>query len=64
MEERERDEYGMEEVEGLFSSPEKSPAKLNGFSHSDDDTASSEMSIEDGRHAENRALGIYLSIDV
>ncbi|CEJ54715.1 hypothetical protein PMG11_01011 [Penicillium brasilianum] len=48
MEERERDEYGMEEVEGLFSSPERSPAKLNGFSHSDDDTASSEMSIEDG----------------
>ncbi|KAJ5911056.1 uncharacterized protein N7473_000359 [Penicillium subrubescens] len=47
MEERERDEYGMEEVDGLFSSPEKSPARLNGFSHADDDTASSEMSIED-----------------
>ncbi|KAJ5443651.1 uncharacterized protein N7458_007523 [Penicillium daleae] len=48
MEERQRDEYGMEEVDGLFSSPEKSPAKLNGFSHVDDETASSEMSIEDG----------------
>lgn len=48
MEERERDEYGMEEVDGLFSSPEKSPANLNGFSPADDDTASSEMSIEDG----------------
>lgn len=47
MEERQRDEYGMEEVDGLFSSPEKSPAKLNGF-NADDDTASSEMSIEDG----------------
>lgn len=48
MEERERDEYGMEEVDGLFSSPEKSPAELNGFSPAADDTASSEMSIEDG----------------
>lgn len=50
MEERQRDEYGMEEVEGLFSSPEKSPAKLNGF-NANDDTASSEMSIEDGRNS-------------
>lgn len=49
MEERARDEYGMEEVDGLFSSPEKSPAALNGFSDADDDTASSEMSIEDGK---------------
>lgn len=47
MEERQRDEYGMEEVDGLFSSPEKSPAKLNGF-NAEDNTASSEMSIEDG----------------
>lgn len=47
MEERQRDEYGMEEVDGLFSSPEKSPAEENGFSHADD-TAGSEMSIEDG----------------
>ncbi|EPS27414.1 hypothetical protein PDE_02357 [Penicillium oxalicum 114-2] len=46
MEERQRDEYGMEEVDGLFSSPEKSPAEENGFSHADD-TAGSEMSIED-----------------
>lgn len=51
MEERQRDEYGMEEVDGLFSSPEKSPAKLNGFGQADDETASSEMSIEDGRSA-------------
>ncbi|KAJ5693312.1 hypothetical protein N7462_002735 [Penicillium macrosclerotiorum] len=49
-----RDEYGMEEVDGLFSSPEKSPAKLNGFNHSndddddDDDSASSDMSIDEG----------------
>lgn len=57
MEERERDEYGMEEVDGLFSSPEKSPAKLNGFSHADDDTASSEMSIEDGKLSTGCARG-------
>ncbi|KAF3394037.1 Centromere protein 3 [Penicillium rolfsii] len=58
MEERERDEYGMEEVDGLFSSPEKSPARLNGFSHADDDSAGSEMSIEDGKFpTENNAPG-------
>ncbi|KAJ5476962.1 hypothetical protein N7539_007106 [Penicillium diatomitis] len=45
MEERQRDEYGMEEVDGLFSSPEKSPAQQNGFSDADD--TGSEMSIED-----------------
>ncbi|KAJ5364645.1 uncharacterized protein N7496_010358 [Penicillium cataractarum] len=68
MEERERDEYGMEEVDGLFSSPEKSPAKLNGFSPADDDTASSEMSIEDGNapgpmdflSTSNNARGAFL----
>lgn len=48
-----RDEHGMEEVEGLFSSPEKSPAKLNGFDEEEeeeDDRGSngSEMSIEYG----------------
>ena len=50
-----RDEHGMEEVEGLFSSPEKSPAKLNGFDdeeeeeeEDDRDSNGSEMSIEDG----------------
>ncbi|KAJ5169095.1 uncharacterized protein N7482_004689 [Penicillium canariense] len=49
MKERQRDEHGMEEVDGLFSSPEKSPAILDEFDHpDDDDSASSEMSIEDG----------------
>lgn len=28
--ERERDQYGLEEVDHFFSSPEKSPAKVNG----------------------------------
>jgi centromere protein C len=62
MEERQRDEYGMEEVDGLFSSPEKSPAKLNGFSHVDDETASSEMSIEDGRLAKAVCPLIYYQL--
>ncbi|OQE16394.1 hypothetical protein PENSTE_c024G09392 [Penicillium steckii] len=47
-----RDEHGMEEVEGLFSSPEKSPEKLNGFDEEEEeeddrDSNGSEMSIDD-----------------
>lgn len=39
----------MEEVDGLFSSPEKSPAKLNGFgTAADDDSFGSEMSMDEG----------------
>lgn len=45
----------MEEVDGLFSSPEKSPARINGFGYDDHngdlengDSASSEMSIDEG----------------
>lgn len=48
-----RDEHGMEEVDGLFSSPEKSPARLNGFDGDDgdaenDDSLGSEMSMDEG----------------
>lgn len=50
-----RDEHGMEEVDGLFSSPEKSPARVNGFGYDDHngdlengDSASSEMSMDEG----------------
>lgn len=45
-----RDEHGMEEVTGLFSSPEKSPAKANGFDlDSGDDSIGSEgMSLDEG----------------
>jgi centromere protein C len=38
----------MEEVDGLFSSPEKSPDKVNGFDDEHDDSIGSDMSIEDG----------------
>lgn len=43
----------MEEVEGLFSSPEKSPARLNGFDDYDEgaengDSLGSEMSMDEG----------------
>ncbi|EFR03353.1 cupin domain-containing protein [Nannizzia gypsea CBS 118893] len=31
LKEGKRDEHGMEELEGMFSSPEKSPARTNGF---------------------------------
>lgn len=46
-----RDEHGMEEVDGLFSSPEKSPARLNGFDQDDaenEDSLGSEMSMDEG----------------
>lgn len=46
-----RDEHGMEEVDGLFSSPEKSPARLNGFDSSEaenEDSLGSEMSMDEG----------------
>lgn len=43
----------MEEVEGLFSSPEKSPARPNGFDDYDEgaengDSLGSEMSMDEG----------------
>ncbi|KAJ5278127.1 hypothetical protein N7524_004280 [Penicillium chrysogenum] len=44
-----RDEHGMEEVDGLFSSPEKSPVELNGFEDVEDNSSGSEgMSIDEG----------------
>ncbi|KAJ5272856.1 hypothetical protein N7478_007981 [Penicillium angulare] len=50
LKEGKRDEHGMEEVDGLFSSPEKSPTELNGFDDegSEDSIGSEGMSIEDG----------------
>ena len=40
----------MEEVDGLFSSPEKSPVKSNGFGEEDDDSSigSDGMSMDEG----------------
>lgn len=50
LKEGQRDEYGMEEVEGIFSSPEKSPAKVNGFGdgENEDSIGSEGMSMDDG----------------
>lgn len=31
LKEGKRDEHGMEEIDGMFSSPEKSPVRENGF---------------------------------
>ena len=42
-----RDEHGMEEVDGIFSSPEKSPARENGFNNSE--SMGSDMSMDEGR---------------
>lgn len=39
----------MEEVDGLFSSPEKSPVELNGFEDVEDNSSGSEgMSMDEG----------------
>ncbi|KAJ5164725.1 uncharacterized protein N7500_006555 [Penicillium coprophilum] len=45
-----RDEHGMEEVDGLFSSPEKSPVELNGFEDVENDSSigSEGMSMDEG----------------
>ncbi|KAJ5319402.1 hypothetical protein MYU51_017469 [Penicillium brevicompactum] len=44
-----RDEHGMEEVDGLFSSPEKSPTKFDGFEDENDSSIGSDgMSLEEG----------------
>ncbi|GLA56553.1 hypothetical protein AtubIFM54640_000209 [Aspergillus tubingensis] len=49
LKEGKRDEYGMEEVDGIFSSPETSPVKENGFSdRAEDSTGSDGMSIDEG----------------
>ncbi|KAL4996151.1 kinetochore CENP-C fungal-like protein [Aspergillus recurvatus] len=41
-----RDEHGMEEVDGIFSSPEKSPVRENGFDNSE--SIGSDMSMDEG----------------
>ncbi|KAL2824562.1 kinetochore CENP-C fungal-like protein [Aspergillus pseudoustus] len=47
LKEGKRDEHGMEEVDGIFSSPEKSPVKENGFDTSDS-YGSDGMSMDEG----------------
>lgn len=50
LKEGKRDEHGMEEIEGMFSSPEKSPANENGFDNNGNETVigSDGMSIDEG----------------
>ncbi|KAL2809525.1 kinetochore CENP-C fungal-like protein [Aspergillus granulosus] len=47
LKEGKRDEHGMEEVDGIFSSPEKSPIRENGFDRSDS-YGSDGMSMDEG----------------
>ncbi|RJE17999.1 Cupin domain protein [Aspergillus sclerotialis] len=49
-----RDEHGMEEIDGMFSSPEKSPIKENGFNHHGNETTigSDGMSMDEGNAPE------------
>lgn len=48
LKEGKRDEHGMEEIEGMFSSPERSPVKYNGL-YNENETAGSEgMSMDEG----------------
>lgn len=50
MKEGRRDEHGMEEVDGLFSSPEKSPTTFHGIENEDNDSSigSDGMSMDEG----------------
>ncbi|PGG96292.1 centromere protein C [Blastomyces parvus] len=41
------DEHGMEEIEGMFSSPEKSPARTNGHGYGNDTLNSEDMETGD-----------------
>jgi centromere protein C len=50
LKEGKRDEHGMEEIEGIFSSPEKSPVKHNGHNVVNETSIGSEgMSMDEGR---------------
>ncbi|KAJ5710700.1 hypothetical protein N7488_004856 [Penicillium malachiteum] len=51
LKEGKRDEHGMEDVDGLFSSPEKSSADLNGY-ESEESIGSDGMSIDEGNAPE------------
>lgn len=48
----------MEEIDGMFSSPEKSPARENGFGDVGDETSmgSDGMSLDEGRRYPLNAL--------
>jgi centromere protein C len=42
------DEHGMEELDGMFSSPEKSPVKGNGYTNNGNDTLLNSEDMEMG----------------
>ncbi|KAL1985560.1 hypothetical protein VTN96DRAFT_7780 [Rasamsonia emersonii] len=49
LKEGKRDEHGMEEIDGMFSSPEKSPVRPNGFNNGNETIMGSEgMSMDEG----------------
>ncbi|OJJ89466.1 Cupin domain protein [Aspergillus glaucus CBS 516.65] len=49
LKEGKRDEHGMEEIDGMFSSPEKSPANENGFNNGNETIMGSDgMSMDEG----------------
>lgn len=49
LKEGKRDEHGMEEIDGMFSSPEKSPANENGFNYGNETIIGSDgMSMDEG----------------
>lgn len=54
-----RDEHGMEEIEGMFSSPEKSSANGNWLDDVEDETTmgSDGMSLDEGRRFLSEAVG-------
>lgn len=51
-------------MDGLFSSPEKSPEKLNGFDDDDSAGSGSEMSIEDGKYSLRKVCAKYFTLKI
>lgn len=59
LKEGKRDEHGMEEIDGMFSSPEKSPVRPNGFNNGNETIMGSEgMSMDEGTSCADRFLAI------
>ncbi len=46
-----RDEFGLEPIDGIFSSPEKSPLKRNGIPHDSTVTADETMDFGESNEA-------------
>ena len=54
-----RDEHGLEPIDGIFSSPEKSPVKQNGIGHESTIAEEEDMDIGESESRTNSTSGDY-----